>query len=147
MYSIHVEPCILISSPSKPVKGEDDAKRSEICLAKGRETDHYDDLNNLSQFSLHPVHILAIAVMGLFKPKKPSQYPSTILWFFDQVSLCIWKVKLMVDTRNSNSFHSPCSYPHPQCPRRMVLHRCSRILPHRSVIPPLSSLTVGWLMK
>jgi dolichyldiphosphatase len=23
--------------------------------------------------------------MGLFKPKKPSQYPSTILWFFDQV--------------------------------------------------------------
>lgn len=24
--------------------------------------------------------------MGLFKPKRPSQYPSTLLWFFDQVS-------------------------------------------------------------
>jgi hypothetical protein len=27
--------------------------------------------------------------MGLFRPKKPSQYPSTILWFFDQVRLMV----------------------------------------------------------
>jgi hypothetical protein len=94
----------------------------------------------LSQSSLHPVHILAIAVMGLFKPKKPSQYPSTILWFFDQVSplLCL-EVKLMVDTRHSNSLHSPCSYSHSECPCRMVLHWCSRIFSHRYA-PPVSSL-------
>ena len=88
--------------------------------------------------------------MGLFKPKKPSAYPSTLLWFFDQVKHLICPALTMIqetplnevlDACDGNGLDGYCARHNAGSACCLVLDRCAWIITHWSVRPlsfPLS---------